>query len=55
MGVHISKGKLVIHFVTSVVVLFLTTLVIVRSIDLDTWSDEQIKMLVKWGNKRANL
>ncbi|KAF5094647.1 hypothetical protein D0Z00_003455 [Geotrichum galactomycetum] len=30
-------------------------LAIVRSIDLDTWSDDQIKMLVKWGNKRANL
>ncbi|ANB13355.1 Age2p [Sugiyamaella lignohabitans] len=27
----------------------------VRSIDLDSWSDEQIENMVKWGNKRANL
>lgn len=27
----------------------------VRSIDLDSWSDEQVEPLVRWGNKRANL
>lgn len=27
----------------------------VRSLDLDTWSNEQVEPLVKWGNKRANL
>lgn len=27
----------------------------VRSVDLDSWSDEQVGSMVKWGNKRANL
>lgn len=27
----------------------------VRSVDLDSWSDEQVGNMVKWGNKRANL
>lgn len=26
----------------------------VRSVDLDSWSDEQISMMIKWGNARAN-
>jgi hypothetical protein len=26
----------------------------VKSADLDAWTDEQIQMMVKWGNRRAN-
>lgn len=27
----------------------------VRSIDLDTWTDDHMKEMIRWGNKRANL
>lgn len=30
-------------------------MILVRSIDLDSWSDEQVEPLVRWGNKRANI
>jgi stromal membrane-associated protein len=26
----------------------------VKSVDLDTWTDEQLQNIVKWGNNRAN-
>ncbi|ODV60493.1 ADP-ribosylation factor GTPase-activating protein, partial [Ascoidea rubescens DSM 1968] len=26
----------------------------VRSVDLDSWNDEQVKSMIKWGNKKAN-
>lgn len=26
----------------------------VKSVDLDTWTDEQLGMMLKWGNSRAN-
>lgn len=27
----------------------------VKSVDLDAWTDEQIKQIVKWGNERCNI
>ncbi|KAG7819705.1 hypothetical protein KL919_001941 [Ogataea angusta] len=27
----------------------------VKSVDLDSWTDEQVKSMVMWGNERANL
>ena len=26
----------------------------VKSVDLDTWTDEQLQSVLKWGNARAN-
>lgn len=26
----------------------------VKSVDLDSWTDEQLQSVVKWGNARAN-
>lgn len=26
----------------------------VKSVDLDSWTDEQLQSMVKWGNARAN-
>jgi stromal membrane-associated protein len=26
----------------------------VKSVDLDSWTDEQLQSVVKWGNSRAN-
>lgn len=26
----------------------------VKSVDLDTWTDEQLQSMIKWGNARAN-
>jgi stromal membrane-associated protein len=26
----------------------------VKSVDLDTWTDEQLQSMLKWGNSRAN-
>ena len=26
----------------------------VKSVDLDTWTDEQLASVVKWGNAKAN-
>ena len=26
----------------------------VKSVDLDSWTDEQLQSMIKWGNARAN-
>lgn len=26
----------------------------VKSVDLDSWTDEQLQSMLKWGNSRAN-
>jgi stromal membrane-associated protein len=27
----------------------------VKSVDLDSWTDEQLQSMLKWGNARANM
>jgi hypothetical protein len=27
----------------------------VKSVDLDSWTDEQLQSMLKWGNTRANM
>lgn len=59
MGVHITRSELrLTPFLAAtcwwVTYIFLINVRIVKSIDLDTWTSEQVATVQRWGNRRAN-